>query len=422
MTPRRLLRVPPPDGLAQQRVPRSRRRRRSTCRRPCARPRGSTSAAEARRAVTAALGRDLDPPRAARRGRGQRSSASPRARAARRSGWRWTRRLAYALRGAHGRGQPADGVGAAARTTSASATSRRSARARCPTGSTIVSLWSSLEGSILFWGLVLGVYIAAATCAEPRPAPRVHAVRDRASGSPAARSSASCSPGRRIRSGRCRCRSADGPGPNPLLQNHVLMIIHPPFLYLGYVGHDDPVRHRVARRCSRGRLGHDFLRPLRTWLLLPWIFLTVAIMLGGWWAYEVLGWGGYWAWDPVENASFLPWLTATAALHSALVIERKGIAQGLDRHAGAGDLPAHDPRHVHDALGRLQLGALVHAERHRPDDPRLPGASRSSGRSRCSRCASTGSRADGTHRDGAQRARRCSSSTTCCSCCSRSRC
>jgi cytochrome c-type biogenesis protein CcmF len=77
-----------------------------------------------------------------------------------------------------------------------------------------------------------------------------------------------------------------------------------------------------------GRLGHDFLRPLRTWLLLPWSFLTVAIVLGGWWAYEVLGWGGYWSWDPVENASFLPWLTATAAIHSAILMERKGVLKG----------------------------------------------------------------------------------------------
>src|SRR5205085_1431724 len=78
----------------------------------------------------------------------------------------------------------------------------------------------------------------------------------------------------------------------------------------------------------RKRLGHSFLRPLRASLLLPWIFLTIAIMLGGWWAYEVLGWGGYWAWDPVENASLLPWLTATAALHSAVVMERRGVLEG----------------------------------------------------------------------------------------------
>ena len=123
-----------------------------------------------------------------------------------------------------------------------------------------------------------------------------------------------------------RCRT-DGPGPNPLLQNHLLMAIHPPFLYLGYVGMTIPFGLACAALLT-GRLGHDFLRPLRTWLMVPWIFLTVAIVLGGWWAYEVLGWGGYWAWDPVENASFLPWLTATAALHSALLTERKGMLKG----------------------------------------------------------------------------------------------
>ena len=126
-----------------------------------------------------------------------------------------------------------------------------------------------------------------------------------------------------------------------------------------------------------GRLGHDFLRPLRTWLLLPWIFLTVAIVLGGWWAYEVLGWGGYWAWDPVENASFLPWLTATAALHSAILTERKGILKGWTVTLVLATLPAHDPGHVHDPLRRLQLRPLLHPERDRPDDPRVPGRWRS---------------------------------------------
>jgi len=107
----------------------------------------------------------------------------------------------------------------------------------------------------------------------------------------------------------------------------VLMIIHPPMLYLGYVGMTIPFGFACAA-LLRGRLGHSFLRPLRASLLLPWIFLTIAIMLGGWWAYEVLGWGGYWAWDPVENASLLPWLTATAALHSAIVLERRGVLKG----------------------------------------------------------------------------------------------
>src|SRR5687768_4367879 len=119
----------------------------------------------------------------------------------------------------------------------------------------------------------------------------------------------------------------DGPGPNPLLQNHVLMAIHPPFLYLGYVGMTIPFGLACAA-LIKGRLGHAMLRPLRTWMMTAWMFLTIAIMLGGWWAYEVLGWGGYWAWDPVENASLLPWLTATAALHSLMVVERRGILKG----------------------------------------------------------------------------------------------
>ena len=105
--------------------------------------------------------------------------------------------------------------------------------------------------------------------------------------------------------------------------------------------------------------------------MLPWVFLTFAIMLGGWWAYEVLGWGGYWAWDPVENASLLPWLTATAALHSIVVLERRGVLKGLDGHADHLDIPPRRPRHIHDAVGRVQLGPLVHAERDRSDDPRL---------------------------------------------------
>ncbi len=84
----------------------------------------------------------------------------------------------------------------------------------------------------------------------------------------------------------------------------------------------------AAPRCSWAGSATTSSARCATSLLLPWIFLTIAIVLGGWWAYEVLGWGGYWAWDPVENASFLPWLTATAALHSALLVERKGILKG----------------------------------------------------------------------------------------------
>jgi cytochrome c-type biogenesis protein CcmF len=119
----------------------------------------------------------------------------------------------------------------------------------------------------------------------------------------------------------------DGPGPNALLQNHLLMVIHPPMLYLGYVGMTVPFGMAAAALLA-GRLDAAWVRALRQWMLLPWGCLTVGIILGGWWSYEVLGWGGYWAWDPVENASFLPWLTATAFLHSAMVMERRDHLKG----------------------------------------------------------------------------------------------
>jgi cytochrome c-type biogenesis protein CcmF len=115
----------------------------------------------------------------------------------------------------------------------------------------------------------------------------------------------------------------DGPGPNPLLQNHWLMAVHPPMLYLGYVGMVIPYA-MICAALLAGRLEDGWMVPLRRWMLVPWTFLTVGIVLGGWWSYGVLGWGGYWAWDPVENASFHPWLTGTAFLHSAMVFQKRG--------------------------------------------------------------------------------------------------
>ncbi len=113
-------------------------------------------------------------------------------------------------------------------------------------------------------------------------------------------------------------------GPNPLLQNHPLVAFHPPMLYLGYVGFTIPFAFAIAALAT-GRLGEGWLVETRRWTLFAWGFLTLGVMLGAWWSYEVLGWGGYWAWDPVENASFLPWLTATAYLHSVMVQERRGM-------------------------------------------------------------------------------------------------
>jgi cytochrome c-type biogenesis protein CcmF len=115
----------------------------------------------------------------------------------------------------------------------------------------------------------------------------------------------------------------DGNGLNPLLQNEY-MAIHPPMLYLGFTGLAVPYAFCMAALAS-GQTTNDWIRLTRRWTLIAWTFLTAGIVLGGHWAYLELGWGGFWAWDPVENASFLPWLTATAFLHSVMVQERKGM-------------------------------------------------------------------------------------------------
>ncbi|MCH8820450.1 MAG: heme lyase CcmF/NrfE family subunit, partial [Acidobacteria bacterium] len=116
---------------------------------------------------------------------------------------------------------------------------------------------------------------------------------------------------------------ADGQGLNPLLQNWY-MIIHPPTLFLGYVGLTIPFALAMGALIS-GRLDTSWVRTTRRWALMAWIFLTFGLTLGGRWAYEELGWGGYWAWDPVENASLMPWLITTAFLHSVMVTEKKGM-------------------------------------------------------------------------------------------------
>ena len=115
----------------------------------------------------------------------------------------------------------------------------------------------------------------------------------------------------------------DGRGLNPLLQ-HPLMTIHPPTLYLGFVGMTVPFAFAIAALVS-GRLGEEWLKKARFWAILAWLFLAAGNILGARWAYVELGWGGYWAWDPVENASFMPWLAVTAYLHSVMIQERRGM-------------------------------------------------------------------------------------------------
>jgi cytochrome c-type biogenesis protein CcmF len=189
----------------------------------------------------------------------------------------------------------------------------------------IATLWSALEGSILLWALILAGYTVAVVAKFRRR------LSDPLVGWALLTMLAVCvfffylmvGPANPF-GGFDPPPGFDGPGPNPLLQNHILMAFHPPMLYLGYVGFTVPFAFAIAALAT-GRVGEGWLVATRRWTVVAWGFLTVGIILGAWWSYEVLGWGGYWAWDPVENASFLPWLTGTAYLHSVMVQERRGM-------------------------------------------------------------------------------------------------
>jgi len=189
----------------------------------------------------------------------------------------------------------------------------------------VTAMWSNLAGSILLWGLILAGWLAAMAIRFRRRAldPMVgwatvvgFAVAAFFFGLMLFASNPF-----RATSGQI---PTDGPGPDPLLQNHILVAFHPPLLYLGLVGFTIPFAFAMASLIT-GRVGEGWLLETRRWTLFSWGFLTIGVILGAWWSYEVLGWGGYWAWDPVENAAFLPWITATAYLHSVMVQERRGM-------------------------------------------------------------------------------------------------
>ena len=189
---------------------------------------------------------------------------------------------------------------------------------------TIISLWGALEGSILFWAWVLAFYSMLVVSVNRRRegtlVPYAAMVLLAVSLFFAILLVGPADPFQLVFP-----VPPDGPGPNPLLQNHILMGVHPPLLYLGYVGMSVPFAFAVGALLSGEAESNDWIRLTRNWTVLTWGFLSAAIIAGMWWSYEVLGWGGYWAWDPVENASFLPWLTATAFLHSAMVQERRSM-------------------------------------------------------------------------------------------------
>ena len=188
----------------------------------------------------------------------------------------------------------------------------------------ISAVWGGMDGSMLLWAAFLGVYSALALAAwKSYPSRLVRFL-------PFVFSSSTfffvtvvaffTNPFRLIPGGHV---PPDGNGLNPLLQNPS-MLIHPPMLYAGFTGFVVPAGFCLAALLS-GSLGDQWILLTRRWTLIAWGFLTAGIILGGNWAYIELGWGGFWAWDPVENASFFPWLTGTAYLHSVIVQERKGM-------------------------------------------------------------------------------------------------
>ena len=187
---------------------------------------------------------------------------------------------------------------------------------------TLSAFYGGQAGSLLFWVLVLTGFASAAQWITPRRyeplMPYVGAVTSAVALFFIAAMLFSANPFERL-----PFTPADGSGLNPQLQNPG-MAIHPPMLYLGYVSITIPFAFAVAGLLSR-RLDAGWIHAIRKWTLLSWMFLSVGITLGMWWAYEELGWGGYWAWDPVENASFLPWLTMTAFLHSVMIQEKRGM-------------------------------------------------------------------------------------------------
>lgn len=184
----------------------------------------------------------------------------------------------------------------------------------------ITGVWGNHEGSLLLWALILAIFGAAVALfgdnLPPTLRARVLAVQGSIGVAFLAFLLFTSNPFLRL-----EIPPFDGQDLNPLLQD-IGLAIHPPFLYLGYVGLSVSFAFAIAALLE-GRVDAAWARWVRPWTLAAWVFLTIGIGLGSWWAYYELGWGGFWFWDPVENASLMPWLLAAALLHSAVVVEKR---------------------------------------------------------------------------------------------------
>ena len=191
-----------------------------------------------------------------------------------------------------------------------------------PEAYVFAAFWAGQQGSLLFWAVVLAGFAALAQALTSRRhealLPYVAGVTNVVVAFFVLTMLFSANPFARL-----PFTPEDGNGLNPQLQNPG-MTIHPPLLYLGYISITIPFAFAMAALLSR-RLDTGWVQAIRKWTLLSWLFLSAGITVGMWWAYVELGWGGYWAWDPVENASLLPWLTMTAFLHSVMIQEKRGM-------------------------------------------------------------------------------------------------
>ncbi len=191
-----------------------------------------------------------------------------------------------------------------------------------PIGYKIAAFWAGQEGSLLLWALLLAGMSAVAAIGFRKRArteqAAMLAVLAVVCGFFAALMLFAANPFVQL-----PVQAVDGHGLNPLLQDPY-MIAHPPLLFVGYAGYTVPWAMMLAALIA-GRSDNQWIGATRRWLMFSWLFLTVGIVLGAKWAYIELGWGGYWAWDPVENASLLPWLTGTALLHSVMVQQQRGM-------------------------------------------------------------------------------------------------
>ncbi|MDO5629058.1 MAG: cytochrome c-type biogenesis CcmF C-terminal domain-containing protein [Mobilicoccus sp.] len=248
----------------------------------------------------------------------------------------------------------------------------------------VTAMWSALEGSLLLWLVVLAVVAALASRhlgghrAGPAAAATLSVVVAVFAGVTLLASPFSA--------------GAGGLAPSPLLQDHVAMGLHPPLLYVGFAASAVPFAWAVAAGVVGGTPDRAWVAVVRRWTLAGWIALTAGIALGAWWSYAVLGWGGYWAWDPVENASLFPWLAATALLHLVLpgrgtpgrgvvvlaglgfvlvvlaqFLTRSGVVQSIHAFSDSPFGPAYA------GLTLLALGALVVPLRRIPPGTTAPG-------------------------------------------------